>query len=482
MQKNLLWEAFSTLQRQDLREMAKFVRSPFFNGKPQLIGLFDYLRGCLEQKIVPDQDAAYLSAYPESKTTDLVKLRLANSDLLALLEHYWMYCEKFSDFERNKIRLAGVYRRKGLAKHFQITLKEARASRAAHNWRHAEYFNDQYLLEWEQFQFLSTQKRYDTFNLQEINELMDVTYLARKLRLVCLALSHQAVTGQSYQFGLLYAVLDRVGESERVHEPAIGLYFHACYFLGYKGSYDENHFFQFRTQLTRSFSQFPPDEQRTLFLLALNFCIKKSNTANSKTTWFRQTWELYKEALEYDILLENGQISRFSFNNIASVAVHLGEVDWAEQFIEKHLPQVERKFRAAASSLNFARIAYARKQYDAALAHLQSADYRDLISGMSARIIQLKIYYEMDAFELLDSHLDSIKTYLHRQRATGYHRDTYMEIVKTTKSLMRCNFNDINALRELHHVVATHPTLLEKEWFLGQISPFPPKITPPLPL
>ena len=64
MQKNLLWEAFSTFQRSDLREMAKFVRSPFFNGKSQLIGLFDYLRGCLEQKTEPDQDAAYQATYP----------------------------------------------------------------------------------------------------------------------------------------------------------------------------------------------------------------------------------------------------------------------------------------------------------------------------------------------------------------------------------------------------------------------------------
>jgi hypothetical protein len=471
MENTLLWEAFATLDRTDLRELAKFVRSPFFNGKPQLIPLFDYLRQCRERPTLPTQEAAWHALQPETPALDPVRLRLANSDLLALVEHYWVYREKFADYERGKIRLASVYRRKGLPKHFQITLREARNSRNASPYRHAEYFHDQNLVEWEQFQFSAAQRRYDTFNLQEINDLLDTTYLARKLRHVCLARSHQSLTGQAYQFALLEAVLAHVATEGLAEQPAIGLYYHAYHFLDPDGAADtEAHFEQFRTLLSGSSGQFPPDEVRTLYLLALNFCIKKTNLGSTdRTRWYRQTWELYREALALGVLLENGVLSRFAFNNIASVATHLGEVDWVEQFVTQHLGQVERKHRAATRGLSLARVAYTRRDFDAALAHLQSADYRDLISGMAARILQLKIYYQTDAYDLLDSHLDSIKTYLQRQRATGYHRANYLDLVRMTRRLMRCNFNDAEELQAIQADIVAHDSLLEKEWFLAQV-------------
>ena len=87
-------------------------RSPFFNQKPQLIGLFVYLRHCIEMGGAPQPEATFEACYP-GQVFDDQKLRLANSDLLAVLEHYWMYREQFADPERNKIRLAAAYRRLG---------------------------------------------------------------------------------------------------------------------------------------------------------------------------------------------------------------------------------------------------------------------------------------------------------------------------------------------------------------------------------
>jgi hypothetical protein len=471
MQRTLLWEAFSTFDNTDLRELAKFVRSPFFNGKPQLVGLFDYLRLCREQNTLPTPEAAFTATYPAASRTDEVKLRLANSDLLALIEHYWVYREKFADYERGKIRLAGVYRRKGLDKHFQITLREARNSRTALPWRHAEYYHDQNLLEWEQFQYAAAQKRYETFNLQEISDLLDTTYIARKLRHVCLGLSHAAVTGQAYRFGLFEELCRYVENEGLLTLPAIGLYYHACRFLAGDNTSAETDFGAFRTLLTAHSGLFPPDEVRTLYLLALNFCIKKSNTGGTSTrAWFQQTWELYREALDLQLLLENGVLSRFAFNNIVGVAVRLGHVDWAEHFIEHYTPRVERKFRAAARSLNLARVAYTRRDYSTALLLLQEADYRDLISSMSAKIIQLKIYYETDEYELLDSHLDSIKNYLRRQHGAGYHRDNYLGVVRATRALIRCNTHSTSELQALKADLENQPSLLEREWLLEQVN------------
>lgn len=466
MQNTRLWEAFSSLTKPELRAFDKFVRSPFFNQKTPLIGLFDYLRQCHERGIAPQSNAAWAFAWPDS-AYDNQKLRLANSDLLKLLEHYWMYQEKFADLERNKIRLAGAYRKRNLPKHAEVSLREARQSREVRPFRHAEHFDDLHRIELEQFQSASAAKRYEAFNLQEISDLMDKTYIARKLRHVCFALSHQAVTRAPYRFGLLEAVFAHVEAEGFLEIPAIALYFHGCHFLADPTA--ESHFFRFREILSTHADQFPTDELRALYLLAINFGIKKSNES-SDTGWYRATFELYREALGRHLLLENGMISRFAYHNIVGVAVRLQEVTWAEEFIQKYKPALERRYRDSSFSLNMARVAYTRRQYRDALLHLQRADYKDFINGMNAKTLQLKIYFETGEFELLDSHLDSIKNFIRRQHAVGYHRDNYLNIARYMRAIMRLDPSDTEAARELRLQIESETVLTEKEWLLGRLT------------
>ena len=63
LENTLLWAVFAELSRAELRLLDRFVRSPFFNRKDHVNGLFDYLRHCLEQEQTPVQEAAYKAAY-----------------------------------------------------------------------------------------------------------------------------------------------------------------------------------------------------------------------------------------------------------------------------------------------------------------------------------------------------------------------------------------------------------------------------------
>lgn len=465
MEKTLLWEAFSTLSKTELREFDKFLQSPFFNQKAQLIALFRYFRQCRESGALPVSTEAFVHCYPNIAFDD-TKMRLANSELLALLERYWTVCESATDTERNRIRLAGVYRKRNLNKHLQITLREARRAVEGQAWRHAEQFSLLHDLELEAFQAASAARRYEAFNLQEISDLLDTGYIARKLRHVCLSLSHQAVFKKNYRFGLLDTINAYVVQENLLHLPAIALYFHAAHFLSDPAA--ETHFFKFRETLTEHADHFPAEELRTLYLLAINFGVKKIN--ESGQNWFRETLELYQEALGRELLLDNGALSRFAYNNIVSIAVRLGEVDWAETFVHQYKPFLERQYREASFSLNCARVAYVRKDYKTALLSLQRADYKDFINSSNAKILQLKIYYETNETDLLESHLDSMKNYLRRQDSAGYHRENYLNIVSYTRALLRSNPNDTKEMEALRRQIEAEPVLTEKEWLLDMVG------------
>ncbi|MEI6411853.1 MAG: hypothetical protein WCR52_20850 [Bacteroidota bacterium] len=463
MEKTLLFEALTALTQAEIREFEKFVQSPFFNPKPGVAPLLAYLTQCLQQKTAPEADSAFQAIYPDAPFND-ARLRLHNSALLGLLEHYLAYQEKFADLESVKISQAAVYRKRNLPKHFQISLREARKALERRPMRHAVYFEQLQEIEWEQFQFDSASRRAETFNLQESSDLMDAAFLVRKLQLACLAISHQTMFKTEYRIGLLPAVLEAAEQQSA--QPAIALYYHCYRFLTDAEPFA--HFSQFRTLLFAHAALLPADELRTLHLLAVNFGIKRIN--QSQDAWLQATLDLYKSALERDLLLENNLLSRFAFNNITAIALRVGELNWAEDFIHRYKPRLERSFREATADLNLARVAYARKDYGKALQHLQRADYKDLMNNLTAKTLQLKIYYETDEFDLLESHLDSMKTFIRRHTAIGYHRTNYSRIVYYTRRLMQLNRFDAAAKAGLKDQLAGEEGLTEKGWFLEMLG------------
>ena len=466
MENTQLWAAFSTLNKTELRELDRFVRSPFFNRKDHVTALFEYLRDCLEARQTPDSALAFRAAYPGAGAFDDQKMRLANSHLLAVLEQYWLHIEKFADDAKTRLELAAIYRRRNLPKHARITLREAREAHAQLPWRDAAFLDKQHDLELERFQLESAAKRYEEFNLQAISDWLDRGFIARKLRHSCLALSHQTVFKTNYDFGLLAGVSAFVEQENLAQHPAIGLYYHACKFLNDPAA--EDHFFAFRALLSEYAEVFPPDEQRTLYLLAINFGVKKTNTA-SNPTWDRANFELYREALTRDLLLDNGVLSHFAYNNIVIAALRLGETAWAEDFIHRYKPALERKYRESTFSMNMARMAYLKKDYHTALIHLQRADYRDFIHSVNAKILQMKIFFETGESDLLESHLDSMQHYIRRQRAVGYHRVNCLNIVRYTRALLRCNRRDMGEAGALRRQIEQEPVLTEKEWLLARL-------------
>ena len=84
--------------------------------------------------------------------------------------------------------------------------------------------------------------------------------------------------------------------------------------------------------------------------------------------------------------------------------------------------------------------------------------------------MQLKIYYEIDAYDLLESHLTSMKNYIRRHTAIGYHRTNYGRMVHYTQALITLNFNDKVVVETLRTRILAEPILTEKDWLLEQLE------------
>jgi hypothetical protein len=482
MEKSLLWQTFTALTPLECKHLGQWMRSEFINRREPPLFLYDYLFQCLQQKQAPSGENAMTFLFDEKgqlpfkrkaiaeKDISQAKeqaFRLVSSELLEQIEQFLAFKEFFADPVAVALKISATYRKRGLDKHFAQSTAFAARHLDRQPFRHAEYHNQKEALEHEQYQFLSAGRRTVSLNIQTLTDQTDLAFMSKKLRQACIARSHQNVYKTEYQFGLLQSVLDYIYSTPAVlQNPSIALYFFGYHFLS---GIDANvHFQSFKTRLLSDAKELPPEEQSNLHLMAINYCIKRINVRDMP--YFREAFDLYRSALDGDLLLENGVLSHFAFNNIVAIALRIAEMTWAEQFIHQFHEKIEKKHRNAAYHLNLARVAYERKQHDIALVHLQDADYKDLINNLIAKTLLLKIYYETDALDALDAHLQSMQTFIRRQRIIGYHKTNYMNIIRFTKKLVAILPSNRQERALLIQQISEEQHLTEREWLLAQLK------------
>ncbi len=464
MEKVLAWEIIRQLSSQETRDFQNFLASPYYNTREDMRDLFDFLAKKKKAVRPLSKSDVFKKVFPAKSFTEQ-EMRLLLSYLYRLLEKFLAVQNFHKNESSERKSLLSVFKQRNLNRHFRKTLNQAQKLHEKSNQQHPEHYLEAYYLEREEYDILSSAGRTQELNLQQVEDNLDSAFISFKLRQACLARAHEAVFNTQYDIRLLEALLEIAQTDDFQRIPAIVIYYH-CYRALYDMPTEEN-FRIFREKLIEVTPFFPQTEIRTLYLLAINYCIKQINKA--KPVYLREALDLYKSGLENDLLLENNRLSRFAFNNIVGIALHLDEYDWTENFVQEYSQKLNEEYREAAFNLNLARLEYARKNYDNALVYLQKADYRDIISNMTAKILQMKIYYESDEFDLLYNHLKTMEMYVRRNKKISYHYPIWMNIIRYTQRISEINRFDKKAVKILRQSIEGEEYLTEKKWLIGQL-------------
>lgn len=171
-------------------------------------------------------------------------------------------------------------------------------------------------------------------------------------------------------------------------------------------------------------------------------------------------------------LPENGVLSRFTYHNVVAAGLQTLEFEWVEDFIVRYKNALERTYRDSSYSFNLARLEFKRKRYGDALQLLQHTNYYDPLLSLAARTMSLKIYYELNEYDLLDSHLEALKNYIRRKTALGYHRSNYLNLVRYIQKMISINRSNKTEVESLKQKILAEPVLTEREWLLEQLAAF----------
>lgn len=446
---------------QEKREIRKFLESPFFNQRKDVVELFDTL--CSPN--LPDKMALKTHLFGAADTDDQ-ELRLRMTYLMRLLERYITQKEFESDEARMKVNLIRGLRKRNLPAAFE------RAKSNMEKWldhaprRDAAYYETCFQLQWENYQFYYPRDPTDLRHLRAATLSADVAYLSLKLRQICLQIVHQSLYSADYQ-----EVWEKeVVETARLHfassHPAIAMYLHCYHMLSNPG--EETHFQNFKNLLLTGSGTFTVEEIHGLYLWAINYGVRKINSGDRR--YFYEVAELYKSGLENGYLFENGILSQYTYHNAVASGLQTGAHEWVNHVIHHYKNSLERQYRESAFSFNLARLAFAQKNYGSVIELLQKSNYRDVLINLATKTLLLKTYYELDEFDLLQSHLDAMLNYIRRKRVIGYHRTNYTNIVRFATKLQQLNFAGKKEVDALRAAIENEKILTEKEWFLSQLN------------
>jgi hypothetical protein len=430
MQDSRLFKTLQTIDKEEFKAFGKFVQSPFFNLRNDVTLLWECLYPYLQKPAkLPSRVQIFEKIYGSKDAFDDHRLRMCMSFLVKTTEAYFAWKNFQKNPIRNKIHLAAEYRNRGLEQYFDKTQEESIQLLENNPHRNAEHLEDLYLLKLESFKAAAAQKRTEALPFQEVYDTFEHSFLAQKLRQACVALSHQAVYRTEYDFGMLPEVLAYIEQRKIYQLPAIGVYYFAFRMMsGVDDAYQD-----FKISLEQNLAFFPENEQHELILHAINHCIKQYNAGNS--TYLEEELIWYKKGLETKVLLSNGILSRFTYRNVATLALVSKDFKWASTFIHDFKNCLEPSQREANFAFNLARLEYEQKNYGIALDLLQQSDYEDTLLALAAKTVLLKVYYETKEFDVLDSHLEAMQTFIRRHKEIGYHAENYRQLVRFTKIL-----------------------------------------------
>lgn len=458
-------EIVEKLTKSERHQFRKWTQSPIANAREDVAKLVEFV---LSKRSITattvNRKQAFEFIFPGKKFDEQL-LRYTMSYATDCLEDFLSYFTWKQSIQPDII-LTQTYNQRSLNVLATKQLSKTQALLEQSSLKDSQYYAQTFSLEVLRFDLMSKNKRYDDFNLQKISDSVHQYAVAEILRYACLAQSFKQVSGKATDFLLLDAIIELIKSKHFDEVPAIQVYY-----LLYKLTIEpnDNDFGHLYELVFKYESVFKENELKDIFILTINFCIKQLNTG--KQLYAQRAFNLYLHALDKKYLLENGELSRFTFKNIAFIGVkRLQDFKRTAHFIDHYNIYVNEHFRENAIQFTKATLFYAQKQYPKAMRILQTVEFTDVLWNIDAKILIIKMLFELKEYDSILPQIKSLKMYVYRQKDIGYFKTIHQKTI-TFFALLYKNVQVSKAKKNNFKLsIETEKDLVEKEWLLQMLN------------
>lgn len=469
MEQPFLVQLLQTLRPADWPALRKFVRSPFFNQKPEVIRLFDALEGQPDTFDSLNKETLFKIAAPEEPEYRNLRMNRIMADLAAVIKTYlaWAEWQSADAGLAPQLSLVRALRKRDAAASFDREWKKLEKSHRHLPYRHASWQRMGYELRIEQFDFEAIHSRERFSGTPDLLGHLGQFFLLETLKWSCMVASLRTLHGSAGEALFKEETLEYAEQLDPAVYPAAALLRQSLRVLD--GEATEQDFQRMKQFLHQYANVFPPEESRDVYMAAINFCIRKHNQGAPEYTL--EAFRLYREALEAGMLFANEVLATYAYTNIHALAQRLGERDWALAFIEKYRHRLLPQDRENIYHYNLAIHYFKGGEYQKVLQLLQEVVFPEVFHQLDARRMMLRAYYEREEWLALASLLESFAAFLRRREDLGYHRVAYLNLIRFIKKMVKVggNLSKLHA-RKLVEKIQGEQFVADREWLLQKLD------------
>jgi hypothetical protein len=467
------YQMLSSLTIYELKRFRRYLASPLHNEDNTFQALFELLYPALAaSEPAPIRADIAQRLYPQRE--------LSNQDYARLFTRFARRIEGFVALEQYYARpmreyadLLEGYNNRDLHKFFPDSYQYIKASHIQQQARSIDYYLDTYRLEALQHEHIEArQERSAHKNLLETLGALDIYYLVTKLRYCAAMLHYQEFLSVEGEVALIQEILAHCADGRYDSVPLLRAYYYTVRSLIEPD--EESHFTAMKAIIFEQGDSLTLDTQRDLFAFAIVYCINKINMGQA--AYQRELFDLYRDALARDLLLDKGVLTPWDFKNITTIALRNKELTWAESFIEQYQHQLPKAERANAYTFNRARYHFAAREYDRVLELLQSVEYNDVFYLLDSKTTLMKTYYELGEPLPLQSLKESFRILLRRKKLISeQNRVNYDNFARFTMKLFRADVRNKKQVAALRIEIAATPNMADRSWVLEKLDEISPQ-------
>lgn len=476
-----LMDIVRTFSKDDFAALKQFVRSPFLNHSSRaqaVISLFEVIAAtfpdCKKESL--QRDKVYQKTFPGDEVIE-GRLEKVMTELLKVLRRYIVYTN--SHMEENSVSfqmtLAKYYRNKGLETRFLSTIDKLRQQSNGvpqpdttdlyQRFRIEEILHDHRITHY--------QKKGDA-NLVETIQRLDTYYMAERLVLTgaLFTIKSHTTFDQAEMMHMVHAISSYMDKGFQADHPIIRGFYLAAVIIHQDYQDCEAAFGELRSLLENYRDILPMDYQKNLGSCCRNYCTRQINTGNSD--YYAILFEMIQTQLASGILYHLGGLAPPTLQNIVNAGLKMKAFDWVKELLDTHRHRIVGSHHPEqVYHFNLSNYYFHAQKYDEAL-ELLAGSYEDIHYNLRAKCTEIKIFYEKQELNFVESKVEAFKVYILRlfpQYISENTKTSYLNFVYLLKKIITpSTLHNAKRQSKLLAEAGTLPNLVDRDWFVEKIG------------
>jgi hypothetical protein len=473
MRNSKIIQILRTFSAEELNLLGDFINSPFFNKSKVQVNLFEILR-----KRHPDYNEKYMDKktifrelHSGKKFNEQV-YKNNSSDFLKLLKKFLIQIGMNDNYNITTQILLNQYNNRFLDSLFNSTLNIYKKELGSNNKVDELYFDNLFRLEHEIVQYGLARNKQNEISENVVNRS---SYQIFNL-FIWLLKSLTEIRTNEFIFN---AVIDpnlpkefyKQIEKEDIlkysnHLPEFEKNIFEIFYYGVLASYYNNdeYYYKFKKLFLENMNKFRFDVSYNFLVRLETSCIFK---AHKNKDFSKELFNIYKLKLKHNMykFRTGPNFSIINFRNMLVVALSLGEIKWAEDFVEKYYREIPQEHRQWMYDFSHAKICFEKKEFDRAFGNLSKINLKEFAFKFDFRSLLVKLFYETKNIEGLLHEIETYRQFLYKNKNVSEERKTsYLNFLSFVNELFKAE--DKMVLEELKFKLTSTEPVNDKEWLI----------------